>query len=637
MKAASLSILLIMISLLSTGQDTVLLKTFSIRDAHIQEMQDVNRQVFDSLTMERVRPLPLSEALATYSPVFIKSYGQGAMASSSFRGAGASHTQVLWNGININSPTLGQMDFSLIPVSMIDRLTILSSGNSVYSSSGGLGGAILLDNKPRWDDSLSFSLNQKFSSLKLTQTSVENNLIVGKLIINSKIFHLSSDNEYSFKNNTSGPPPYSRETQTNAAYTQTGIMEDIYLKINNNNTLSLKFWAQQNFREIPKPLTVKQRPDTEEQDNDFVRTLFSWERQNGNEKWLFRSGWFLCYYDYRNPVSSLQLHNRSRLWTNQLAYKLYPAKSFNLEIGLNSDLHKVESSNYNKDFTRHHYSIYSRLLYNPWKKLSTLLTLRGEMIDRRSLKMLPSLTAKYRIINNKLILTANIARNLHYPTMNDLYWYPGGNPDLKEEEGYNYEAGLEYNCSNKQGNFSWKASANYFYSDIRNLILWQPDSIASYWTPSNLKDALSRGIESKLQFTRKWQKNYLSIRLQYHFTQAENQTALVKGDASVSKQLIYVPKHAATAVAYIKIHSWYAAWNYSYTGRRYTAADNSRYMPPFMLHDAEVGKSWELNNFSLSAAFHIENLLNTDYQSVAWYPMPGRIYNLKISLKWKKY
>ena len=46
------------------------------------------------------------------------------MASASFRGTAPSHTQVSWNGIYISSPMLGMVDFSLIPVYIIDDLTL---------------------------------------------------------------------------------------------------------------------------------------------------------------------------------------------------------------------------------------------------------------------------------------------------------------------------------------------------------------------------------------------------------------------------------------------------------------------------------------------------------------------------------
>jgi len=46
-------------------------------------------------------------------------------------GASASHTMVTWNGININSPMLGQLDFSLIPASFLDEVEVFYCSGSI--------------------------------------------------------------------------------------------------------------------------------------------------------------------------------------------------------------------------------------------------------------------------------------------------------------------------------------------------------------------------------------------------------------------------------------------------------------------------------------------------------------------------
>ncbi|MFO8054858.1 MAG: TonB-dependent receptor [Bacteroidales bacterium] len=630
-------ILFILLSFHGFAQDTIDLTGISIQETRLEEMHGINRQVLDSLTMEVSQSMDLSRVLSIHSPVFIKTYGQGALTSSSFRGAGASHTQVLWNGININTPTMGQMDFSLVPMSFVDNVTLLHGGNSIYSSSGGLGGAIHLDNKPNWKDSLSFRLNQDISSLKSSQTALENNLITGKFMFNTRVFHISSANIYSYKNNTIGQPPYPVEKQTNAAYRQTGLMENIHYRADQNNMISARIWAQQNFRQIPRPLTVKKMNTNQEQDNDFVRTLISWENQKNNRRWILRSGWLEQTYTYRNPVSELNLNNNTRLWTSHLAYKHYFSSSFNLEAGLDYDHHKVRSSNYDSAFYRKKAGSFARLLAEPWKRITTMLLIRAESIDNEPVQLLPSLSIKYEILQSqRLMVSGNISRNYHYPTMNDLYWHPGGNPELQAEEGQSYELGLNYKTQNQTHKVKTTLSANGFYSCISNWILWQPDPVASYWRPSNLQEVHSKGIESSIKISKSWSDKLLGLNANHTYTQTENQKPLYSGDASVGKQLVYVPLHAANTMLFFKADPWHFIFQNNYIGKRYTTADNSRFMPGFTLFDFEVGRNWQIKDFHLSTSISVDNILNTDYQSVAWHPMPGRIFNLKINGRWKK-
>ncbi|MFO8087774.1 MAG: TonB-dependent receptor plug domain-containing protein [Bacteroidales bacterium] len=640
MKSLYINILFVFLTslLAAQDQDTITLPEVSIEQSRLQELNGINHQTLDSLTMQLVESLTLSEALSSNSPLFIKSYGQGALATSSFRGTGASHTQVLWNGVNVNSPTLGQVDFALIPMSFVDKLTLLNGGNSIYSTSGGFGGSVHLNNTANWADTLSIRVNQSFSDILSSKTAISNNLILGKrLLLNTRVFYQYSKNQYTYLNNTYGKPPYREETQQNAAYVLSGIMEDIYLKINNNNTLTARFWAQQNFREIPRPLTVKDMGMSEEQNNDFIRTMLSWENKKANHRWLLRTAWMNEDYHYHNPISGVSMSNNTRLWSSHAAFKYFFSDKANLETGLNMDFFQVASSAYAQDFHRDHFSLFTSFLYTPWQSIKALFLLRAEKTDAHNIQLLPSASVEYELITDqKLVLKANASRNHHYPTMNDLFWSPGGNPNLDTESGLSYEAGIHYKRPVSRHKVTAKASATFFYSDIDNWILWQPDSVASYWTPSNLKNVVSQGIESHIQLDKQWTNAALRLNMQYQYTSTKNQTALYAGDASVNKQLIYVPMHTANATAFGRYKKWHMLYQYHYTGQRYTSSDNTRYMPDFNLSDLEIGYSVDWGKPQLTIALRANNMLNTPYQSVAWYPMPGRVLKLKIKLEWKK-
>jgi len=81
----------------------------------------------DSTAMAKSLSANLSDLILQNTPIFIKEYGRGALATASFRGTAPSHTQVLWNGINLCIPILGMVDFSLIPVYFMIYLGFLLS------------------------------------------------------------------------------------------------------------------------------------------------------------------------------------------------------------------------------------------------------------------------------------------------------------------------------------------------------------------------------------------------------------------------------------------------------------------------------------------------------------------------------
>jgi outer membrane cobalamin receptor len=74
--------------------------------------------------LEEFQGQDLGSLLQQRSGIFVRQHGPGMIASVTMRGTSAGHTAVFWNGLPINSPSLGQLDFSLVPVNGIDAATI---------------------------------------------------------------------------------------------------------------------------------------------------------------------------------------------------------------------------------------------------------------------------------------------------------------------------------------------------------------------------------------------------------------------------------------------------------------------------------------------------------------------------------
>ena len=113
----------------------------------VKEQAGMKQTQVDTTVLQNKAVLSLSDLLSENTSVFIKNHGRGALATASFRGTAASHTQVNWNGISINSPMAGMVDFSLIPVYLIDELNLKHGPASLADGVGGIGGSINLYNR----------------------------------------------------------------------------------------------------------------------------------------------------------------------------------------------------------------------------------------------------------------------------------------------------------------------------------------------------------------------------------------------------------------------------------------------------------------------------------------------------------
>ena len=99
----------------------------------------------------------IAEALQQFTAVQINSYGLGNASSISIRGANDDHTNVYWNGLKINSLTLGGTDISLIPFESGDQF-------SVETNNASFGGTVSINSKPYWKNIVDLKVRSDISS-----------------------------------------------------------------------------------------------------------------------------------------------------------------------------------------------------------------------------------------------------------------------------------------------------------------------------------------------------------------------------------------------------------------------------------------------------------------------------------------
>ena len=66
-----------------------------------------------------------------------------------------------------------------------------------------------------------------------------------------------------------------------------------------------------------------------------------------------------------------------------------------------------------------------------------------------------------------IVAKASISRNYRFPTLNDLYFLPGGNPDLKSEHGFTYDVGVSFSVG-KENVYALSGGINWFDSHIND-------------------------------------------------------------------------------------------------------------------------------------------------------------------------
>ena len=262
--------------------------------------------------------------------------------------------------------------------------------------------------------------------------------------------------------------------------------------------------------------------------------------------------------------------------------------------------------------------------------------LRQEWTDGQWLPVMPSAGFSYRIMQSgSLMLKGNLSRNYNLPSLNDLYWIPGGNPGLQPENSLNADLALEY--LQESENLVIKGALNGFAARVENWILWKPTRFR-YWEAENLARVDSRGFDIQLASDMVLGDWLYTLNASYACTRSTNEGALSSNDQSRGKQLMYVPVHTAAAYMNLARKGYYLNWSATYTGRRYTQPGSQAYaftesLDPFTLNDLHIGKTWAPGGNKAGFRFSIYNIMNVSYQAIRSRPMPGRNYALTITLE----
>ena len=215
-------------------------------------------------------------------------------------------------------------------------------------------------------------------------------------------------------------------------------------------------------------------------------------------------------------------------------------------------------------------------------------------------------------------------------TLNDLYWVPGGNLNLKPEEGFSQDVSLKLHVDRKN-KMELSIDGTLFNRNTTNQIVWLPSN--GFWTPQNMVDVWSRGVESVSKLKIENSKFKIQISLLTNYVLATNQVSKSENDASVGKQLIYVPRYSGHAKIQAEYKGFLLSYAHSYTGYRFTSTDNSQYLSPFYLANVYLAKSMKFKEHQLSLFLQIDNLFNTQYQVLSVRAMPMRYYQFGFSIK----
>ncbi len=629
----------------------------------------------DSVALKENISLAISDVLAFNAPVFVKSYGRATLSTVSFRGTGASHTQVTWNGMRMTNPMLGMTDFSTIPSYFVDNASLLYGTSAAGESGGALGGSVRLATAPAASDGFGMQFIQGVGMFKTFDEFLRLRWGNQRWQTSTRLLFQCSENDFRYRNRDKKENIYDEqmnivgsyhpvERNRNGAFRDLHLLQEVYYNTGRGDRFGLNAWYANINRELPLLTTDYSdhtRVENRQREHTF-RGVLSWEHLRRNWKVAARAGYIHSWtaYDYRRDPGNgtMQPMTTARSEVNTLygsvegEYALRDKWLFTANLALYQ--HFVESRDKSlqmqadgRDIVgyrqgRAEFSTAGTVRWRPVERLGIAATMRGECFGGQW-AAIPSLAADWLLSKRgEVVIKASVARSHRFPTLNDLYFMPGGNPDLRPERGFQYEAGFGFGMGEKEV-WSLRGGAVWYDQHIRDWILWLPTT-KGFFSPRNVKRVHAYGVEVQadgwVRFAREWR---LSLCGSFSWAPSINEGDPVSAaDRSVGRQLPYEPLYSATLCAGISWRRWRLSYEWCHYSERYTMSSNdislSGRLTPYYMSNLSLEKQLLFKWADIDLKATVKNLLDEEYLSVLARPMPGIHceFFVGITPKWKR-
>lgn len=632
----------------------------------------VQKTAFDSVALKENIALSMADILTFNSSVFVKSYGRATLSTVAFRGTSPSHTQVTWNGMRINNPMLGMTDFSTIPAYFIDNASLLHGTSSVNETGGGLGGLVRLATTPDVGEGINAQYVQGIGSFSTFDEFGRFTYGDDHWSVSTRVVYSSSPNDYKYVNHDKKVNIYDddhniigqyhpTERNRSGAYKDFHALQEIYYNTNKGDRFGLNAWFIKSNRELPMLTTDygDERDFENRQRENTFRGVLSWEHNRSSWKAGAKAGYIHTWmaYDYRREITegnwAEMTRSRSKVNTvfGQLEGEYTPARRWYFTANLSAHQHFVRSEDKNiilqdgdkaivgYDKGRIELSGAFSAKWQPVDPIGLSVVLREEMFGDRWAPLIPAFFID-GLISRKgnVMVKASVSKNHKFPTLNDLYFLPGGNPDLRSENGWSYDAGASFDIGwTRPFPVSVGGSVTWFDSYIDDWIMWLPTT-KGFFSPRNVKKVHAYGIEGKLNLAMEPFKGWVvDLNGSYSWTPSVNRgEKMSPADQSVGKQLPYVPKHSASLTGRLTWRSWGFLYKWAYYSERFTMSSNdytlTGHLPRYFMSNISLEKGLSFKPVDLQLKFAVNNLFNEDYLSVLSRPMPGINFEFFIGI-----
>lgn len=529
--------------------------------------------------------------------------GPGKITWVFLRGTNADHVLVLIDGVKVGSSTSGTAAFQDIPVEQIERIEIVRGPRSSLYGSEAIGGVIQIFTRRGGGATAPF-VEIGGGSYRTYDAAAG---VAGGGERGSFSVSASGTDTHGFNACNGKPPPDGagcftdepdRDGYRNLAVSvragyrfASGVDVDAHaLHAKGKNEFDGTFVDESESLQQVLGATLRLAPA-----DDWQATLIAGRSRDESDN--FKDGVLQSRFDTQRDTLSLQ---------NDIVV----AADHLLTLGADHQTDRVDSSVDYAETSRSNRAIFAQ--YQGTRGAHDLqLSLRRDDNEQFGERTTGG-TAWGYALREGLRLTASYGTGFKAPTFNQLYFPGFGNPDLRPETSRSFELGL----GGRTARGHW--SVNAYETRIDELIAFDSNTFA----PANIDDARIRGLETALGA----RLGTWDLNANLTLLDPENRS----GGADDGKVLPLRARRSLRLDADRAFGDYRLGVTLLAVGKRYDDLANTRKLDGYVTVDLraelDLAQAWRVQA-------RVENLLDTDYETAAYFNQPGR--SLYLTLRYK--
>ena len=594
--------------------------------AGLPQMPGSKISTVDSNALKRFSNSTVAALITEQLPLFVRTTGVNGPATLSIRGASAAQSAVLWEGLPLQNAALGLTDLSILQAGLFDNVAVVYGGNPALSGSGNVGGALLLSG-----GRLPFDSVRRFSgraTLGMGSFGRRSGLVGlqksgPKSAFSIRLFGEEAKNNFEYQ---PADPALPKRELTNADYRSAGALLRAAQRTAGGVRFEQSAWITTVRRQIPPALF--EQSSVKEQQDAALRMRFSAEKTVRNVALKAQLAGFSESLNYEDAAVNLVSDLRVYTVLGEASAR-FNAGKWQVQTALPLQFSVAEISGANHPTQTRWGGVVTAGRLFLGEKLQTATTLRTEIIDGKTI-VLPGESLLGQLLPF-LQLRAAVQRSYRAPTLQERYYFPGGNRALLPEEGWSYEGGIAFKKPQDEASKRMIASADFtlFQRDIKNWIIWYGGAI---WTPHNIAKVRTRGFEAEGELRYTAPRFNGGLRAAGSYTRATTMESVVARDGSVGSQIPHTPFWNARLGAWAGNKRAQLHWNAAYTGFRYITSDESASVPDFFVQNLTLELPLRLKRADLRLQLRCENVGDISYVVVAGRPAPGRAFGVLLQI-----